>query len=389
MTLVREQLNGCQLAAVQAIKAWFDERPDDVREDDIVWHPQSKELSLGGLAGTGKTSLVAFLMQDSEFLGLFAGVLTPTGKAAEVLRSKGIPADTIHSALYRCTGEEEENDRGELSPVFETKTPIFRRGDFVIIDEASMVNAELARDIRNAGWNVLWVGDHGQLPPVGEDPGIMTEPDLLLDEIMRQAAENPLIACAYHLRQGGTPQNWGPTYSEVVVRARTYPSHYAKAAYDGRYDQIICGFNRDRHAINIQSRALRGFTDPLCVGDLVICLRNSRKKGIWNGQIFEVLELSEGSVTNCVSAVLRSEDPDAGAIYVDIDVPSLGGAPAGYGRAKKAHLFDYAYAITCHKAQGSEWGKVLVVDSPCQSWDNDRWRYTAVTRARDQVTIFA
>lgn len=345
------------------------------------------EHSLGGYAGTGKTFLVSELIKRTA---AFKGVLAPTGKAAEVLRRKGIPADTIHSAIYRCIGEVEDEETGEKKPIFEDKIPDFLPGDLVVIDEASMVNAKMANDIRAAGFVVLWVGDHGQLPPVGDDPGIMTRPQSRLEEILRQAGDSPIIDFAHDMRQGKSPNTWRGRDERIDVRRQSYEARIAEESLEGGIDQIICGYNRTRHAINRAMRELLGYTDPLNVGDKVICLRNNRNQGIFNGMLFEVLQLRKSRVTNCVDAYLQDMDGFRSPRWVSIDVPSLGGnAERGYERDEHSELFDYGYGITCHKSQGSEWDSIAVVDSPCKAWEIERWRYTAVTRAKERLVIYA
>ena len=185
-----------QQAAIEAIDEWASD-------------PESREFTLGGLAGTGKTTMLAEILKT-----LPCRVAAPTGKAAQNLRRKGIPAGTVHGLIYKYIGED-ENEK----PVFDDK------GDahaFVAIDEASMVNAEMANDLRRHCGRILWVGDHGQLPPVGDDPGIMSDPDARLETICRQTDGSDIIRFAHHLRTGCKAEDFTVKADDVQGRNKMY-----------------------------------------------------------------------------------------------------------------------------------------------------------------------
>ena len=161
---------------------------------------------LFGYAGTGKTTLARHLAEDVDGDVLFAAF---TGKAAQVLRSRGASkASTIHSLIYRPKGEDvvedEETGKKEVLPTFSLnrQSPL-SKADLIIIDECSMVDEELGRDLLSFGTPVLVLGDPGQLPPVSGG-GFFTEhePDILLEEIHRQARDNPIIELARQVREG-------------------------------------------------------------------------------------------------------------------------------------------------------------------------------------------
>lgn len=355
-----------QARAVDAIKGWYDrgERP---------------YFTLGGLAGTGKSTILQHLVSDIQGTVLVA---SPTGKAANVLRRKGLPqAATVHSTIYTPIHEK----GGKVT--FVLKANIF--ADFMVIDEASMISKEVFADLLRLGIPILFVGDHGQLEPVGDSPNLMQNPDARLETIHRQALDSPIIAFAHELRLGLNPASIRRDLPGLRVLPR---NELSSAGTINPAAQIITTFNESRVRLNALMRQVRGFTDTLHVGDRVICLRNNRELGIFNGQIFTVTELP---------AV--DDVPNSGVIYAGLegeDGEELLTVPmwrAQFGREKTLPYsrwdppavghFDHAYAITGHKAQGSEFDDVIVFDEPGYvPWTRSRWRYTAATRAAKRLT---
>src|SRR5690606_25304248 len=118
---------------------------------------------------------------------------------------------TIHSLIYRLVDEKGGEPQWELNP----ESSIVD-ADFVVIDEVSMVGEGLAKDLLSFGKKVLVLGDPFQLPPV-KDAGFFTEvkPDIMLTEIHRQAADNPIIRMSIDIREG-RGLDWG-TYGESKV----------------------------------------------------------------------------------------------------------------------------------------------------------------------------
>lgn len=348
----------------------------------------SDEVTIGGYAGTGKTVLARALKERTG-----ACVVAPTGKAAQVLRNKGIVAETIHSVIYRFLGVKQQKDAEgkpveKEKPMFDAKDELDQAPPLFIVDESSMVNGEVYSDLRSHGVPIIWIGDHGQLPPVGSDPGIMRTPDHVLKTIHRQAAENPIIQLAHAVRLGESLERfrnlgderlgiYGPSSVDRIV-------HFARTR---NVDQILCAFNQTRNAVNAKYREALGYRDTLNVGDRVVCLKNNRRKMIFNGMVFTVERIVGGLGSGVVQAdivddlgnrrqaVSMFEKVFGGGLYAVEEVP------------KDAEQFDYAYALTVHKSQGSEWPSVLVIDQTCNKWDMKRWRYTAYTRAKEKLTV--
>jgi exodeoxyribonuclease-5 len=269
--------------------------------------------------------------------------------------------------------------------VFEFDTEAFLgRNVWTVVDEASMVNEEMATDLRATGARLLWVGDHGQLPPIGVDPGIMRNPDAKLETVCRQAESSPIIRLAHWVRTGHPFRDWKSAPEAEVVRSMTV-RNVASTALRAKA-QILVGFNNSRILLNRECRKQMGFTGDIVVGERLICLRNDYRRRMFNGQQFEVVELDESALPGCRYARLRSVD-DGSERDADVFVPCLGRGPKD-DEPEGASLMDYAYAITVHKSQGSEWPTVVLVDATCKHWDDSRWRYTAITRAKNRVIVF-
>ncbi|MEP4704761.1 MAG: AAA family ATPase, partial [Hyphomicrobiales bacterium] len=178
---------------------------DDALRDVARWlsNRDSQVFRLFGFAGTGKTTLARHLAEGVDGEVVFGAF---TGKAAHVLRQKGCAgASTLHSLIYRPAGtSEDEEDEGVEQPLFAIRRDApASEADLIIIDECSMVDEELGRDLLSFGVPVLVLGDPAQLPPV-KGGGFFTEhePDIMLTEVHRQAADNPIIRMSMDVREG-------------------------------------------------------------------------------------------------------------------------------------------------------------------------------------------
>ncbi|MCC4296316.1 ATP-dependent DNA helicase [Aurantimonas coralicida] len=346
---------------------------------------------LFGYAGTGKTTLARHFAEGIDGAVQFAAF---TGKAAQVLRSKGAKsARTLHSLIYRPRGEETISDEtsglSRVSPTFSLnrQSPV-AKAKLIIVDECSMVDEALGRDLMSFGTPILVLGDPGQLPPVSGG-GFFTEaePDFLLTEIHRQARDNPIIDLALHVREGKELMHgdWG---AARIIGKREVETDEVLAA-----DQVLVGTNRTRRRYNARLRELKGFDGPLPMsGDKLVCLRNDPAKGLLNGSLWQVMTASRETTKPGVNLIVKPDDDDIdqGAAKIrllkaafedpDADIP--------WPTKKRFDDFDYGYALTVHKAQGSQWNNVMLFD---ESWafkeTRERWLYTAITRAAERLTI--
>lgn len=335
------------------------------------------DLSLGGYAGTGKTTILKEVTRALPH----ARVMTPTGRAAQVLRRKGVQCETIHSTVYTYNGTYEDR-RGREQISWRDKEEV-ALPSLWIVDEASMVDASVHADIKQHGVPVLWVGDHGQLPPVGGDPGLMRDPDIRLERIHRQAMDSPILRVAHAAREGNAP-TIGVDGPVSVVRQGSLAGMVSAWMAAG-VDQVACAFNRTRVALNLHWRVALGRTARIVPGERLICLFNDRSRGVYNGTILTVVEIHGDSEHGWDCTV---EDDGGQRRRYDLWSGALNGAEWKSETKPRDHVaVDYAYAITTHKSQGGEWNHFAVVDQPSRSWNHDRWRYTAYSRAAERLSI--
>lgn len=346
---------------------------------DWLKRGEPQVFRLFGFAGAGKTTLAKQLAEDADGEVVFAAF---TGKAALVLRSKGCKdARTIHSLIYRPQDIEAEEPRFELNE--DSKVA---RASLVIIDECSMVDAELGRDLLSFGKPVLVLGDPAQLPPV-KGGGFFTEadPDVMLTEVHRQAADNPIIRMSMLVREGGR-LSLGAYGESRVIERRDIESAMVTGA-----DQVLVGLNRTRRSYNKRMRELFGYENDLPeAGDKLVCLKNNRSKGLLNGGVFIVK--SKAATRKKKLALIIAPEDDPSSKPVRIGVPPeffLGGEENLPPKLRReSDEFDFGYALTVHKAQGSQWGKVVLFDESFAFREHrHRWLYTGITRAADHLTV--
>lgn len=319
----------------------------------------TKQQTLGGYAGVGKSFLINYL---TRFFPSF-GVAAYTGKAANVLRSKGVSdASTIHSRIYQ--------------PFFDNGVVYFDLAidpgcSGFIIDEASMVSEEIYSDLMSFGLPIIFVGDHGQLEPIGDGFNLMKKPDYRLEEIHRNAGD--IARFAEHMRHGFSARGFKPQDGSVSLVSKVGVNDYLEA------DQVICAYNKTRVKVNAQVRKALGHKGLLKVGERVMCLKNNRKQGLFNGMQGTVVKLYQKSRGGKYMDFLFGDTLIEGVKYTP---KHFGQESYNIGWGDAPNPFDYAYCVTCHKAQGDEWNNVLVIEQKCNKWDHKRWAYTAASRPR-------
>src|SRR6187401_3187783 len=241
-----------QDSALKAVADWLKAKPGKNGTPPI--------FRLFGYAGTGKTTLARHIADGVGGEVKFAAF---TGKAALVMRNKGCDnASTIHSLIYRA------RESGVEQPSFELwdDAPA-SKAKLIVIDECSMVDAELGRDLMSFDCPLLVLGDPAQLPPI-QGGGYFTdaEPDAMLTEVHRQARDNPIIRLSMDIRAGLSLVEGQYGDTQVVRRANLDPKRVLGA------DQVLVGRNVTRRAYNARLRERRGFAGPLpLAGDKLVC----------------------------------------------------------------------------------------------------------------------
>lgn len=405
--------------------------PKQARAKDEVlrWYedPHGKQtFYFAGIGGTGKSTCVQHIVKEISGKVLYAAF---TGKAASVMRKKGCPgATTIHRLAYKPAGDPPTpeqvgklrdeikrlyaiNDKGahatadklvEELKIAEQENkrngPRFSKNEaseikyakLVVIDECSFVDDRVGRDLESFGTKLLVLGDPAQLPPVfGQGYFTSRDPDVFLDEILRQELDNPIRQLCEKARQGER-LTYGK-YGESEVVPYGHPSVQDKVL---AADIVIVGRNRTRHASNAKIRRLLGRADsPAPVeGDRVICLRNDHDLGMLNGTQWKVDRCLPNLDQMTAKIEITSAEDDDRPETIECETwlhhfMAKEDELQNLERRKYAEL-DYGNVVTCHRAQGSEWANVVVFDE-ANSFGNkaSQWRYTAFSRASKQLTV--
>lgn len=400
----RSDLSTDQRQAFDTLMKWSETRAGSKTNEFVT---------LGGLAGTGKTTILATIADHMRNGHGPSVVFTAfTGKAVDVLKRKlaayGIdaPCKTLHSLMYKPKTDKVGNIIGweqkkDLGTWYEDEYGRMQLDtyDLVIVDEASMVNKELWAHLRSYDVPIIAVGDHGQLPPVGAGAiNLLEKPHMRLEKIHRQAADNPIITLAHAVREAGATAIYKyKNTDDTRVRRLRFADAIDIIALGGLDAAGICYKNATRVKLNqeIHDRVVLHKGDD--ANDIVICLKN------WDGELF-----------NGMRGILRSVDGEPDKLnrcWMTVDFPEndmrckVQAQLSQFGRPSSVQLedvkgakrwdeigllFDYGYVVTCHKAQGSQWSDV-VVQYETTAKDTEevrrRWLYTAITRASERLVI--
>ena len=220
---------------------------------------------LSGYAGSGKSTLVKFVVQALGFNEENGEVAfaTPTGKAASVLAQMGHSgATTIHRLLYEWRPR---SDGGFV------RRPVDYLPPLVICDEVSMISAEMIKELlRHRETFVVFCGDPGQLSPINalDDNHLLDQPHVFLNEVHRQALDSDIIKLSMDIRNNKNFNRFVGKDAQVLLKNELSEGMLTWA------DQIICATNATRVSINSQVKQITGLTDPICLGEKIICLKN-------------------------------------------------------------------------------------------------------------------
>ena len=371
---------------------------------------KEKFIVISGYAGSGKSTLVRFIIEALEIPEEEICYCAFTGKAAEVLRKKGNPNSlTLHKLLYE--------NYPRKDGTFYRRPKLSLEYKVVVVDEISMAPKEMVDLLLKFPVFCIFLGDPFQLPPICKDTdnGLLEHPDVFLDEIMRQAAESEIIQLTMKIRNHQPISYFKGKEVMVIPKSELLTGHLTWA------DMIICGTNNQRLTTNKEMRKILGYEKDIEEGEKVIVKRN-----YWDCLNFDFEPLVNGSVGYInnikksyavIPSYIKNLDnyfiesfnanfcPEVGSIYPEfkfdkrflIEEVSDITPQIEYQIRRNTFLeipdiplrMTYGYAITCHSAQGSQWDKVLVLEEnfPYDKEEHARWLYTACTRPAQKLVL--
>ena len=374
---------------------------------------KEKYTVIAGYAGAGKSTLVRFIIEELKTYGVketdvcFACF---TGKAAQVLLKKGNKnVITLHKLLYKSIPKESGGFVRIPNPSIPYK--------IVVVDEVSMAPKTLMDLLFKHNVYVICLGDPFQLPPVDkkEDNHLLDAPHIFLDEIMRQAQESEIIQLSMAIRENRPIEAFQGKEVQILNKEELNTGMLTWA------DQILVATNATRVSINTQMRKLLNFGEKPQDGDKIICLRNywdcfsDNEEPLVNGTIGilknsfltkrylpRIVKSTDG--LSHIDLIMGDFISDSGMYFHSLEMDKkmidTGEFSLDWKTVYQLNRnpktrdippleFTYGYAITCHKAQGSEWDKVLVIEEkfPFDKTEHARWLYTAVTRSSEKLVL--
>ena len=351
---------------------------------------------IAGAAGTGKSSMVRFVIDALNVPDDKVVYISFTGKASLVLRNKGCENScTAHKLLY--VAKEKPDGTYDFTP----KKHLDNEYKIIVLDECSMLPDDMWQLLLSHKVHVLALGDNEQLPPVSGDNRILEHPHVVLDEIVRQALESPIIRLSVDVRSGKYIEYGGEKECRVIPPERVSDKLLLGA------DQVLCGKNITRHCLNERIRNIKFGEQcshgPLN-GDKVICLKNewnvigTNEDPLVNGMIGTIdnIRLKDNNLykPGMIADFISDSNGEYYGLRMDYKIFSEKETTVNkdnwmqYPKQARAYEFDYGYTVTVHKFQGSEAEKVVVYDE----WLGDRefhrrWLYTAVTRSSKMLVV--
>lgn len=347
---------------------------------------------IAGYAGTGKSTLVQFIINELHIPDKYIAYVAYTGKASLVLQQKGCPgATTAHKLLYNT------RELPDGTFIHMPKNAPDKPLKLIIVDEISMLEKEQWEILMKWGIPVIALGDPFQLPPIHEDNGVLTRPHIFLDEVMRQAKDSEIIRLSMDIREGKSLSRYKGKDLCVISKNQISDQLLLKA------DQILCGKNLTRFELNQRIRKAmwnEKYQMAPIEGDKVICLKNYWEYGnLTNGTIGILNKIVTMESRLLKPMMLANFESDTGDKYnilnMDYKIFTEGKTTVNQDNWKKFPKdirpmeFDYGYAITVHKSQGSEFDKVILLNE-CLNGDREsylRWLYTGCTRASKKLII--
>lgn len=390
------EFNKEQICAIYDIEHWWNSGTSD------------QVIEVSGAAGTGKTTLIMYFI---ERIGLKLDevlFVAYMGKAANQMALNGLPAKTIHSAIYRLETRYVRDEKGKIvfkkngepktKKVFALKEKLNKKIKLIVLDEGSMVNKEIGEDLLSFQIPVIVLGDLNQLPPVFGNPFFLKNPTIVLKKIMRQAENDPIIWLSQQVLAKKPLQVGVYGKSAVMNRNDLLPSHFSEAnvtlTCTNRLRYNVNNFYREsiKRIVNLQYPH---------VGEKVVCRKNN-----WNKSIHKEFYLTNGT-TGFVTYYYR-DSFNGKTMKIDMrpdfskeefknicfDYQRLFSVPGKNNNLEGNYfndIIEFAYALTVHTTQGSQYPNVLFLNEENEMGGNEEFRrklkYTAITRATKQIII--
>lgn len=365
---------------------------------------------ISGYAGTGKSAVISTLWSELVIAetryGIRGCVTSFTGRACENLNERGVPCSTSHSLFY----EPVLDHNGNLLYFKQKDVQTIRDeiGDYVIVEEASMMPLDLISKVLDTGAFVLFVGDDEQLDCI-DGESVFTAisnqsekyahlfdnmPIIFLEEVKRTADGSSINLFAQDIRTTGRLSFKSAGNDVKKLRKKDFNMKWLRENWKD-WDVIICGTNRTRAKYNMLVRAAIGKTSEYPEpGDRVVCLSNSVVAGskINNGELFEVLTSYIGDKTSQFQIQKIGADMQKCGPLLTVQVDNnmwdeSVRSPENFGN-RNLHDFTFGYALTCHKMQGSSMPNVIFYDEDVSFFiDQKRFRYTGCTRPSESLLV--
>lgn len=358
---------------------------------------------------THNTTLIKYFIQEIGMDINDVAFVAFMGKAAMQMGRSGLPAQTLHSLIYSCEKVCKRDDNGNIildqkgKPIlhvdFKLKKSLPSNIKLIVLDEGSMVNTKMAEDLLSFGIPVIVLGDLNQLPPVFGNSYFLNNPNYNLTQVMRQKEDDPIVYLAHRVlnHESLNPGLYGK--SAVVPKESLDYFSLTEA------DIVLTCTNSLRASINnfFREKLLKiSRLDLPQVGEKVICRKNN-----WNRNLDNIIYLTNGTAGTL--EYVDKESFNGRDIKVDfkpdftkkkfknlkLDYKYLyQGKPKDYDDkipySRGREWFEFAYAITVHLSQGSQYENVVFLREDKYGWDNETYKklqYTAITRAMDKITI--
>lgn len=371
-------------------------------------------FEISGPAGSGKTYVVRMIIESLHLKLDDVIFMAFVGKAALALRLSGVNGKTIHSAIYKVSYRNKKDSDENIiyfggHPVIETYFEKLKslppNIKLLVVDEGGMVDTTKGEDILSFGIPVLVLGDLHQLPPVFGTSLFLQKPDVILNEIMRQAKDSQIIYLSQLAMHGFyIPYGVYGNGECTVIRPSELTDDHLRMA-----DLVICNTNLTRDKINwyIRDKIYGIQSNTIEIGDKLICRQNCYDIlldddslgvdiALANGLIGTVMDTKKNTGKGSNRLAIEFKPEFSTECFHDVPInPGYVLSEYEYRRTVNAKydpdvVFELGYCSTCHLAQGSQYPTILVYLDAIPGRQSDyfkKWLYTAITRAKEKLIL--